>query len=1165
MQSGLLGEMNAHLPERFAGNFSPPGNINTHQDAGFIPVSVSKPPVNKDIREYYEEPRNISTSLWMNKPEIPAASEILKGFCGPPGTMEETIFDTGDELLPNKATGAYETNEDYLSTQYRLLREDSLRPLRKAVDAVRAAPWQDEAEYPNNANVGLYEPVAITSLVFSNRGLATRVAFSLSRIKKHVRWDQSKRLITGTLVALSPIEDRFQSICVLATIGARPLSALDQTPPEIDLFIARPEDHEIDPMRKWIMVESKSSFFEASRHTLLALQHMMREPFPLSEHLVKAKQAVDPPLRLQQNPFMDMSAVVPMEDSDASDNINVLRGWPSSHILDESQSKAMKRILTKRFSIVQGPPGTGKTYVSVISLKVLFANMDRHDPPIIVTCQTNHALDQLLLHVAEFETNFIRLGGRSKDKDKIKKRTLFEVRSNMSQSSSSGSFKSRATIEIKKLTTIMRDLLLPLEASRPPIDHRVLVTLGLIDEEQAGSLEMDQCVMGISANEPGVHMEQWLGRCLTPCSRPFEEEDFGMEFEEEDFELEQLKELEAEAVAQDDEDFETLRGPVTILRDNQTGKMGCGSLLKTDDQIRGLLQNTPDLTTIPPADRGVIYRYFQRQTKKLLLVELRKHIQKYQQAVLQRKIGQWEQDANILKSQRIIGMTTTGLSKYRALIASLRPKIILVEEAAETLEAPVTVACLPTLEQLILVGDYQQLRPHCQLRELEDEPYHFNLSLFERMVLNKVEFDCLTEQRRMIPEIRRLLEPIYGNVLQDHQSVMNSSNRPDVEGMGGCNSYFWTHEHLESKDVNMSVLNEKEADMVVRFFDYLILNGVEPAKVTILTFYHGQRKAIIRRIRSHANLSNHAAKIVTVDSYQGEENDIVLLSLVRSNTRYQIGFLSVDNRVCVALSRAKRGFYIFGNAEMLAAQSETWAQVITILHGKKNKNKNKNKTTADGTRRVGYQLPLECRNHGNKSWIQDLNDWDYTNGGCDEVCRCKLPCGHTCMLRCHPFDNTQINCTQKCLKRLDCGHQCSAICCDPCKCQYCKRPSGTRSLLKPGAAGGVLNRAVRQLEAPPPVAPVVPVHWHEYANGGHEKDDAEFMNKMKEQQQPIKLVDASTSPVKKGHSQNTALLLDMENDRPATGVRFKTVHTYAAAAAAKGKDKQENGIPNLMD
>jgi len=55
-------------------------------------------------------------------------------------------------------------------------------------------------------------------------------------------------------------------------------------------------------------------------------------------------------------------------------------------------------------------------------------------------------------------------------------------------------------------------------------------------------------------------------------------------------------------------------------------------------------------------------------------------------------------------------------------------------------------------------------------------------------------------------------------------------------------------------------------------------------------------------------------KVVTVDNYQGEENDIIILSLVRSNNKNSIGYLKVSNRVCVALSRAKHGMYIFGNS-----------------------------------------------------------------------------------------------------------------------------------------------------------------------------------------------------------------------------------------------------------
>ena len=160
-------------------------------------------------------------------------------------------------------------------------------------------------------------------------------------------------------------------------------------------------------MKKWIMVECRASFFEASRHTLLALQHLMREPFPLSEHLVSAKQEVEPPAYIQHNPYVNLSSLVSMEESASFENINVLEEWPAPSLLslDKSQSEALKRMLTRKLAIVQGPPGTGKTHVSVVMVKVQRDNLRRDDSPIIVsndqsicpfclTCMPDHCTDE---------------------------------------------------------------------------------------------------------------------------------------------------------------------------------------------------------------------------------------------------------------------------------------------------------------------------------------------------------------------------------------------------------------------------------------------------------------------------------------------------------------------------------------------------------------------------------------------------------------------------------------------------------------------------------------------------------------------------------------------------------------------------------------------------
>ncbi|KAI8938282.1 hypothetical protein NX059_005940 [Plenodomus lindquistii] len=1180
------GEVNAHLHERFGSN-----NLIPHDE---IPTSAPSRE-NNDIRNYFALANKtvVGAGAWLDKPEIPTSSEIVRekpsGF-----TADAELIDVDEQLRPHKVEGAYENNEDYLRTKYELYREDAIRPLRQAIDAVRADPFKDEFDYGNNS-IGIYDPVYITALVFSPRGIATRVAFSLSRVKKQIRWKQSKRLITGTLVALSPTDDAFQTTCILATVAARPLAALDQTPPEIDLYFARPEEQEIDPMRKWIMVECRSSFFEASRHTLLALQHMMREPFPLSKYLVNAEQQVDPPAYVRHNPYMDLSSLVSLEENANFQNVNVVEDWPagSSHSLDRSQSKALKRMLTKELAVVQGPPGTGKTFVSVVALQVARDNLRKDDSPIIVTAQTNHALDQLLRHTAQFEPNYIRLGGRSKDKE-IKKRTLFEVRSELPQQKQPGSQKAQASNAIKRLTVEAQLLLAPFEVNKPPLNHKTLLAFDLITKEQAESLEMEsQCTLGISPDDsPSILMEQWLGRSLAPCTRPVLPNDYDWEFEEEELEVEQLQELEAEAVARDDDDMEALRGPTTLLSDNYIGK---GVL--TVAQIQNLLR-TDDLFTIRSADRGAVYNYFMREAKKKVVAEIRQKAKEYWKAVQQRKIGQWEEDARILRKARIIGCTTTGLSKYRPLLSGLRPRICLVEEAAETLEAPVAAACLPSLEHLVLVGDHQQLRPHTQVKEFEDAPIYFNVSLFERLVWNNVEFDTLSRQRRMIPEIRRLLVPIYDTTLKDHGSVKDVSNRPPVEGMGGNNSFFFCHEWPEDRDDNKSTFNDREAAMIVGYFDYLVLNGVDASKITVLTFYNGQRKLILRKLRDHPNLAPCLPymKVVTVDSYQGEENDIVLLSLVRSTTGKQttanliyskklhkIGFLEDENRACVALSRAKRGFYMFGNAELLACESGTWAAVIKIMYGD-----DENQLPIGQKRRIGYQFPLECRVHGRKVWIEEPEDWEMLHGGCDIRCAGTLPCNHRCPYMCHPFEHDQVNCTQQCSKRMveTCGHACLEMCCEICRCRPCeRRTNGVKSMLKPGQNGAPTFRAAPSSRAPPsraqpsrahepvarsPRAPTVASHrqgsdstteqWEAYANGGVIMDDTRAMQlRLQEDARYSKMLRSPTpannesaprtqssapaaqssaqadrlieiSPEKKVISRNTNLLVDLDVD-----------------------------------
>lgn len=69
--------------------------------------------------------------------------------------------------------------------------------------------------------------------------------------------------------------------------------------------------------------------------------------------------------------------------------------------------------LTQSIALIQGPPGTGKTFLALQIMRHLVANRQRGDPPILVMCLTNHALDQFLEGVLGFgEENIVRVGAR---------------------------------------------------------------------------------------------------------------------------------------------------------------------------------------------------------------------------------------------------------------------------------------------------------------------------------------------------------------------------------------------------------------------------------------------------------------------------------------------------------------------------------------------------------------------------------------------------------------------------------------------------------------------------------------------------------------------------------------------------------------------------------
>ena len=211
--------------------------------------------------------------------------------------------------------------------------------------------------------------------------------------------------------------------------------------------------------------------------------------------------------------------------------------------------------------------------------------------------------------------------------------------------------------------------------------------------------------------------------------------------------------------------------------------------------------------------------------------------------------------------------------------------------------------------------------------------------------------------------------------------------------------------------------------------------GYTTAQVTILTMYSGQLFEVKRLMKQYEILQGVRATVV--DNFQGEESDIIILTFVRSNVEGNIGFLSVSNRVNVALSRAKKGLYCIGNFGCLLEKSKLWQNIIQKLRNQ-------------GA--IGPALELYCQNHPDTpAFVAKGEDFQKSpEGGCMLPCNARLVCGHVCQSTCHVLDaeHELVKCSKNCDKiACERQHRCKKKChhgtnCPPCNVRIPKiKPS----------------------------------------------------------------------------------------------------------------------------
>jgi len=402
------------------------------------------------------------------------------------------------------------------------------------------------------------------------------------------------------------------------------------------------------------------------------------------------------------------------------------------------------------------------------------------------------------------------------------------------------------------------------------------------------------------------------------------------------------------------------------------------------------------------------------------------------------------------KQTRIIGVTSTGASLYADMLATVKPGVVIGEEAGELLEAHVLAGTHKSVKHMVLIGDHKQLRPKIENYELSVESgngHDLNCSLFERLVHGGLHHTMLLEQHRMHPEIAAPIMEL--DIYPGLTSHPQTETREKIRGIA-TRVCFIDHRELEQQhkalkaQTDTSKSNLYEAHMCAYICRYLIQQGYKGSDITVLTTYLGQVIEInkqlsevmkmdvdindrdikdltaggidvevqnnrgLKRTGEKQKVSNSLAsngttgdqenriRVSTVDNYQGEENKIVVISLVRSNSDRQIGFLKEPERLTVLLSRAKCLEILIGNGECLrtaknAKGAEWWDRLLSFLE--------KHQQVVPG-------LPVKCASHGCCNMLRNKEDFENfaPNGGCTLECTAILPCGHRCPLKCHTFD-----------------------------------------------------------------------------------------------------------------------------------------------------------------
>jgi len=300
--------------------------------------------------------------------------------------------------------------------------------------------------------------------------------------------------------------------------------------------------------------------------------------------------------------------------------------------------------------------------------------------------------------------------------------------------------------------------------------------------------------------------------------------------------------------------------------------------------------------------------------------------------------------SNYMKNINIWGATLFETGKYS--FKDKRFDTVIVDEVSKAMPPELVLPILKG-EKLILVGDHKQLPPiisnELTLEDLAKETgisldaLDFETTVFEKLITNNPHsYVMLNKQYRMHPHIQMVINQFYKDENGNGGLECGLVN-PDVEKCHRLEDETFKNKHLvwlrtkdsdkeEKPNGSTSFINRAEIEAIsktLKFLDNKYKSLKIRPSVGVITFYGKQlgelskleKRAYWKMQESQREYKNIDLRFGTVDRFQGQEKDIIIVSLVRNNKQHNVGFAKKPNRVNVAFSRAKNLLIIVGNPD----------------------------------------------------------------------------------------------------------------------------------------------------------------------------------------------------------------------------------------------------------